>query len=166
MDGTRLINNPNRVPPTLTAIDGPQAGEPRLIHPITMLVGTVSRETAPMDSTVHDLYTVKDEGTYKDENGDPFYFPAGHKLPHAVANHFPDFAVKEVYVVGLSNVRQETPQENRMETPPDNRDELTPAQKAARTRAENAAKADAEQAEAERVAAEKAAADANQVEGE
>lgn len=114
-----------------------------------------------------DLYTVEQEGTYKNENGDPFYFPAGHKLPHAVASRFPDFATEgEVYVVGLSNVRQETPPDNRMESPLENRDELTPAQKAARTRAENAAKADAEQAEAERVAAEQAAADANQVEGE
>ncbi|MDQ3540839.1 MAG: hypothetical protein M3440_09140 [Chloroflexota bacterium] len=127
MDGTRLINNPNRVPPTLTAIDGPQEGEPRVIHPITMLVGTVSRETAPMDSTNPELYEVKEEGTYTNENGDPFYFPAGHKLPHAVANHFPDFATKgdEVYVAGSSNVRQEEAPANRMETPPDNRQVVT-----------------------------------------
>lgn len=92
-DGTRQVNNPLRVPDTVTAIDGPQAGAPRIIHPVAIRVGTSIKETAmPLYTNAEsDVYEVPESGVYTDDNGNPFQFVKGHRMSHAEAARFSDF---------------------------------------------------------------------------
>jgi hypothetical protein len=174
MDGIRLRNNPDRVPPLLEALDPNQAGLPRIIHPIAMAVGSNERTDPMALVTTMDAehqFEVTEDGTYVNDQGDPFWFPKGHRLPLAVAVKFEDFRgdLKDEAVPGTQNARVEAPVENRMEPAPENRQE-TAAQRKAREKAEKEAAAQAEadrlaaeketaaQAEADRLAAEKEAA--------
>lgn len=158
VNGIRQMNNPERVPLTLTRIDGPQEGEPRVIHPVAVLVGRqdATRETM---NTYQDanagLFEVPEDGTFQDDGGNPFQYFKGDRLPYMVARRFEAFRshIDEGGVVpGLTDARAlPGAPENRMEPAPENRDgtfvteeDLTPAQKAARTRAENKAKEEAD----------------------
>lgn len=169
-DGIRQVNNPQRVPSTLTAIDGPQEGEPRVIHPITILVGRHDRTQTTMNTYVNadpQYFEVPEDGTFQNDQGDPFQYAKGDRLPLSVAVRFPDFRdhiddaeaglqlarpVGEVPDVGPAEKRaMASAPENRMEPAPENRagmfvaeEDLTPAQKAARTRAANKAKEEAD----------------------
>lgn len=169
-DGIRIhqVNNPDRVPSTVTAIDGPQQGEARLIHPIALRVGrqtprsTMNTYIDPASSQ----FEVPADGTYQDDAGDPFLYRQGDRIPFATAMRFPDFrdhlgdADRPVLGMTLARPLSEVPDvgpeerralreapENRMMPAPENRegafvpgDQLTPQQKAARTRSENKAK--------------------------
>lgn len=139
-DGTiTTVNNPSRVHPLLDAIDQPQAGLPRVIHPIGMRVG--QPDTGVIIVETHEGYIdIKEDATYVNDAGDPFFFPAGHKLSPAEASRFPDL-VKQVdgglIVVAVSArpegevpdlaptelARRGLPSapENRMEPAPENR---------------------------------------------
>lgn len=93
MDGTpRQMNNPSRVPSTLTAIDGPQEGAPRVIHPVGILVGRAVEES-PMNPFQREpaVFEVPQDGTYIDVDGNPFAFAKGHRLSLGRASRFPDF---------------------------------------------------------------------------
>lgn len=143
-DGTRQINNPDRVSSTLTAIDGPQAGAPRVIHPLTLLVGERDRTGQTMN-TYRDaesaLFTVPDDGVYQDDAGNPFQYAKGDRLPFFVAARFAAFrdsGIDDAVVPGVSAARQERQEpapENRMEPAPENRQE-TAAQRKSREKAE------------------------------
>jgi len=120
MDGApRQMNNPSRVPSTLTAIDGPQEGEARVIHPVGILVGRAVEES-PMNPFQREpeVFEVPQDGTYIDVDGNPFAFAKGHRLSLGRASRFPDF---NVAAPDARNARQEPAPENRMEPSPENR---------------------------------------------
>lgn len=161
-DGARQVNNPARVPDTLAAIDGPQAGAPRIIHPVAVAVGT--KEQHMYQRAESEPFVVPEDGTYTDNRGNPIALTKGHRLSVGRAMQFPAFRERLAgrRASGITAARaQSAAPENRVEpapqtpedgdTAPENRgddEELTPQQKAARTRAANqAAKAEAETAD-------------------
>lgn len=88
MDGGS-VNNPLRVPPLLTAIDGPQAGAPRVIHPIGLAVGVPGGSTS-MDTSAA-TFLVPEDGTFMDDFGSPIQYRKGDHVPAARAREFPSF---------------------------------------------------------------------------
>lgn len=124
MDGTRQVNNPSRVPSTLTAIDGPQEGALRVIHPVALLVGTTQQETSmtPYGSDAP-YFEVPEDGVYTDDRGNPIAFKAGDKLTLSRAATFKDFNVSTEgsHLSGLSPARMDAAPENRMDPARENR---------------------------------------------
>lgn len=160
-DGTRNPNNPARVPDTLAAIDSPQAGALRVIHPVALVVGTPMKEHEMYRYPEQQLFEVPEDGTYLDHRGSPIAFKKGDRIPMTRAAQFEAFNVdlSGRHLSRITPARAESAAtENRMEpapetpeggdNPPENRDEgeegLTPQQKAARTRAANQAAKDAD----------------------
>lgn len=148
--------NPDRVPDTIARIDGPQAGAPRIIHPVAMQVGVTGKDHEMVSRFVdRETFEVPKDGTYLDRRGNPIAFRKGDKLSLSRAAEFPDFDVslEGKHLPGLSNARSDgAAPENRMESPPENRGDdsatedplgelsndayaqLSPPEKGARTR--------------------------------
>lgn len=113
MDGIRQMNNPSRVPSTLSAIDGPQEGAPRVIHPIGLRVGKEGQDMSLITGTDDTVYfEVPEDGTYLRRDGGSFWYPKGHRITTAEAALFDAF-----------DARAESEPENRMEPAPENRAE-------------------------------------------
>lgn len=92
MDGIRQVNNPSRVPSTLSAIDGPQEGTPRVIHPMGMLVGKEGQDMGLITGTDNTVYfEVPEDGTYIRRDGGSFWYPKGHRLTIGEAALFEAF---------------------------------------------------------------------------
>lgn len=95
--GTRIIGNPERVPPILSVIDEPQEGLPRVIHPVGLAVGRPDPDAArtgvisTMDMYARDVEITEDITVFN-EQGDPFQFKAGDRVSAARASQFPDLA--------------------------------------------------------------------------
>lgn len=95
--GIRIIGNPARVPPILSAIDQPQEGLPRVIHPIALAVGRPDPDAArtgvisTMDMYAKDV-EIDEDVTLFNEQGDPFQFKAGDRISAARASQFPELA--------------------------------------------------------------------------
>jgi hypothetical protein len=124
--GVMSINNPDRVPRILDAIDQPQEGLPRVIHPVTLSVGRPDPLAAStgvlntMDAFAQDV-VIEKTGTYLNEQGDPFLFKAGDRISAARAAAFPDLAKKlgDKPIRGTNDARAIlAAPENRMESAP------------------------------------------------
>lgn len=130
-DSTRPQKNPDRVPSTLTAIDGPQEGA---LRAITVLVGTpMTEDTMVTRSTVdNEYFEVPEDGTYMDDRGNPIALNKGDKLPLARAARFKDFNVSTegTTLSGLTDARAMSAPENRMEPAPENRESTAKSKKA------------------------------------
>ena len=134
MDGTGMVNNPNRVPALLTALDDPQEGYTRRINPIgvpgRLVTGVpIPRSQVAMDRFGESQFVVEQSGTYVDKQGDPYDFNAGDRLPLVRALEFEAFNVPnflETEVPGLTPARMlGAAPENRVEFAPRNLTERT-----------------------------------------
>ena len=122
--GMRNPNNPARVPPILSAIDQPQEGLPRVIHPIGLAVGRPDPLAAmtgvlnTMDAFAGDV-EITEDATYLNELGDPIQFRKGDRVSAARAAGFPELAKKidqNKPIVGTNDARAiYGAPENRME---------------------------------------------------
>lgn len=165
MEGPRDVNNPERVPPILSVIDQPQAGLPRVIHPVvSMLVGRPdpALTTQGVISAMSDnTYEIPEDATYTNDAGDPIQFRKGDRVSAATAARFPDLVGK---VDGDPNAALARPQaerdanqkadeeaglverrmvkgapENRMEPAPENRSRLARGNEGTATAPDDAA---------------------------
>lgn len=116
-------NNPATVPPLLSAIDQPQEGLPRVIHPIGMLVGRPdpSAVGVVMDEASNTGFvTVPVDGTYRNVSGVPSRFRAGARIPVSRAASYPDL-VNLIPGRALPEARNVTPPENESFAVPETR---------------------------------------------
>lgn len=124
-DGARQVNNPARVPDTLTAIDGPQAGQRRIIHPVAMPVGVDTKEpTMARTSIDQQTFEVPEDGVFTDHRGSPIAFRKGDRIPLTRAAQFAAFnaSLEGEQLSGITAARAEGPApENRAEPAPENR---------------------------------------------
>lgn len=120
-DGIRQVNNPERVPDTLTAIDGPQEGARRVIHPVAMVVGTDPKEHEMYQRAEPEFFEVPADGTYRDRRGNPIAFKKGDRIPLSRAAQIEAFNVdlSGRHVSGITPARKEAAPENRMEPAPE-----------------------------------------------
>lgn len=124
--GVRDPNNPARVPPILAAIDQPQEGLPRVIHPVGLVVGRP--DPAASAQGVMSMYAgnveITEDMTVTDASGTPFRFKKGDRVSAARAAAFPDLAKRiEGPIMGADEARAVYgAPENRMRGPaPENR---------------------------------------------
>ena len=109
MDGAP--NNPRRVPPLLSAIDRPQEGLPRIIHPVALAVGRRQGVITTMSDPYAEV-VIEEDATFVNEQGDPFQFRAGDRVSAGRAMAFPELAKRvegDVIGTGLARAEDERP---------------------------------------------------------
>lgn len=127
-DGIHNPNNPAKVPPILAAIDQPQEGLPRIIHPIGMLVGRPDPDAAAsgvinMSEQYAAPIVLKEDVTLTNREGRSFRYRKGYRMTAAHAVNYPDLQtqLEGKPVDGAADARSVIPEADLSFTPPENR---------------------------------------------